>query len=206
MALPLLPSSLRDLLEHLERLPGVGPKSAQRIAFHLLRVPTEAVARMAESLRALHGGVLRCVTCGMLAEREECGICSDRLRNRGLLCVVEGPLDVVAIERTGEYHGRYHVLGGLLSPLDRVGPEDVNIPTLLDRVRKEHPAEVILALNPSTEGEATTLYLKKLLAEERVPLSRLAQGLPTGAALEFADDLTITRAIAGRQVLRELQK
>jgi recombination protein RecR len=202
MALPLLPSQLRNLLEDLERLPGVGPKSAQRIAFYLLRKSPDTLKKFADDLQELRG-IQRCRVCGMLTEREECQLCRDPQRDHGVLCVVESPLDVLAIERTREYHGRYHVLGGVLSPLDHVGPEDLTIASLAKRVRTEHPREVILALNPSTEGETTTLYLKQLLADTGVTVSRLAQGLPTGAALEFADDLTITRALAGRQTIEK---
>lgn len=142
----------------------------------------------------------------MLTEGTQCSICADPHRDSQVLCVVETALDVVVIERTGEFHGRYHVLGGVLSPLDRVGPEDLNIASLVDRIRQEHPREVILGLNPSTEGETTTLYLRKLLRGTGVVLSRLAQGLPTGAALEYADDLTIVRALSGRQSVQETYK
>ncbi len=201
MSVPLLPSSLRNVLDDLERLPGIGPKSAQRIALYLLRQPMETVERFVGHVSALHRGVVRCATCGMLAETETCAICRDTKRSQDLLCVVEGPLDVLAIERTGEYRGRYHVLSGVLSPLDHVGPDDLNIASLVDRIRAVAPREVILALNPSTEGETTVLYLQELLTDTGVAMSRLAQGLPTGAALEFADDLTITRALSGRRTL-----
>lgn len=197
----LLPAPLRAVLEDLERLPGVGPKSAQRIAFHLLRAPQEQAQKLADDLARLRRGVGQCTVCGMLSEKETCAICRDPRREKDWLCVVEGPLDVIAIERTREYRGRYHVLGGVLSPLDRIGPDDLNIASLADRVRAEKPREVILGLNPSTEGETTTLYLKNLLASAPATITRLAYGLPTGAALEFADDLTITRALAGRQKL-----
>lgn len=206
MSVSLLPSSLRNLLADLERLPGIGPKSAQRIAFYLLRQSPESVARFASGLAALHAGIRHCVTCGMLSERETCQVCADARRDARLLCVVESPLDVVAIERTGEFRGRYHVLGGLLSPLDRVGPDDLNLKTLTKRVRAEAPGEVILALNPSVEGEVTSLYIRKLLAAAPVIVSRLAQGLPTGAALEYADDLTIVRALSGRRILDEPER
>lgn len=201
MALSLLPQALRSLLHDLERLPGIGPKSAQRIAFALLRQSPEVAQQFATDLQALHTSTRHCVVCGMLTEEDRCAICRDSQRDASLLCVVETPLDVIAIERTGEYRGRYHVLNGTISPLDRIGPEDLNIASLLERVGTEHPQEIILALNPSVEGETTALYLKKLLSETGVRLSRLAQGLPTGAALEFADDLTITRAIVGRRTV-----
>ncbi len=200
MALPLLPAPLRNLLEDLERLPGIGPKSACRIAFHLLQQQPEALEKFAADLQTLHAGTKRCVRCGMLTDEEQCTICANPQRDGSLLCVTEGPLDVLAIERTGEYHGRYHVLGGVLSPLDHIGPRDLNIASLSERIERERPREVILALNPSTEGEITTLYLRQLLENSPVTMSRIAQGLPTGAALEFADELTIMRAFTGRHI------
>ncbi|TSC73153.1 MAG: recombination protein RecR [Parcubacteria group bacterium Gr01-1014_38] len=202
MAIPLLPASLRNLMRDLERLPGVGPKSAQRMVFALLRRPAEELERFASDLLALRAAKT-CRTCGMLAEQEQCTICRDQTRVSAILCVVETPLDVIAIERTGEYRGRYHVLGGVLSPLEHIGPEQLSIPQLLQRVKDESPQEIILALNPSTEGETTVLYLQDLLKEFSGTITRLARGLPTGAALEFADDLTIARAIAER---REVQR
>lgn len=182
----------------LERLPGVGPKSAQRMVFTLLRRPSEDLERFAADLLALRA-TKTCQTCGMLADQEQCTICRDQNRIFSLLCVVETPLDVIAIERAGEYHGRYHVLGGVISPLEHIGPEQLSIPQLLQRVKKESPQEIILALNPSTEGETTVLYLQDLLKGFSGTITRLARGLPTGAALEFADDLTIARAIAERR-------
>lgn len=201
MAVPLLPAALRAVLDDLQRLPGVGQKSAQRIAFHLLRKSPEDLQAIAQNLELLHAGTKRCTTCGMLAEGTTCSICANPQRDSSTLCVVEMALDVLAIERTGEFHGRYHVLGGALSPLDEIGPEDLNISSLIERVKAEQPREIILALNASVEGETTALYLKKLFRESGVKVTRLAQGLPTGAALEFADDLTITRALSGRRTL-----
>lgn len=202
MSRPLLPAPLRNLISHFERLPGVGPKSAQRIVLALLHRPKDDVERFADDLKAL-GATKVCATCGMLAEAEQCGICADSQRDRETLCVVETPVDVIAIERTGQYQGRYHVLGGVLSPLERIGPEQLNLASLLRRVKTEKPAEIILALNPSTEGDTTALYLQDKLARSSARITRLAQGLPTGAALEFADDLTIARALAGRREIRK---
>ncbi len=202
MAVPLLPSSLRHLLEDLERLPGVGPKSAQRIAFSLLHRPKAELEKFAGDLLAL-GATKTCRECGMLTEGDTCSICRDAQREQSSICVVETPVDVLAIERTGEYRGRYHVLGGVISPLEHIGPEHLSIPSLVRRAAAKEVTEVILALNPSTEGETTSLYLAELLQSTPVVLSRIAQGLPTGAALEFADDLTIARALAGR---REVQR
>lgn len=198
MAVPLLPASLRDLLQDLERLPGVGPKSAQRMMFSLLHRPAEEREKFARDLLAL-SATTACRTCGMLSEEDLCTICRDPHRDRTVICVVESPVDIIAVERTGEYHGLYHVLGGVLSPLEHVGPEHLTIRALRERIKKERPQEVILALNPSTEGETTALYLEEQLAKLPVRITRIAQGLPTGAALEFADDLTIARALAGRR-------
>ena len=186
----------------LERLPGIGPKSAQRMVFALLHRPAEDLERFASNLLALRAAKT-CRTCGMLAEQEQCTICRDQNRMSPTLCVVETPLDVIAIERAGEYRGRYHVLGGVLSPLEHIGPQQLTIAPLLQRVKKESLEEIILALNPSTEGETTALYLQDLLKDFSGTITRLARGLPTGAALEFADDLTIARAIAER---REVQR
>lgn len=202
--LPLLPSSVRNLLRDLERLPGVGPKSAQRIVFSLLHRPPEEIERFAVDLRAL-GTTKTCARCGMLSEQDQCATCRDPQRDQSLICVVETPVDVIAVERTGQYHGLYHVLGGVLSPLENVGPERLNISSLLRRVREEGPQEVILALNPSTEGDTTALYLREQLKGSSATVTRLAQGLPTGAALEFADDLTIARALADRKEVARQQ-
>lgn len=204
MAVPLLPPVLRNLLEDLERLPGVGQKSAQRMVFSLLHRPKREIEKFAADLLSL-GATKTCATCGMLSEEDLCVICRDPQRERSSLCVVETPVDVIAIERTGAYRGLYHVLGGTISPLEHVSPEHLNVASLLRRMKVEHPAEVILALNPSTEGETTALYLADLLAKYPVTLSRIAQGLPTGAALEFADDLTIARALAGRREVRPVR-
>lgn len=202
MAVPLLPAPVRDLLDDLERLPGVGAKSAQRMVFSLLHRPKEELEKFAKDLLSL-GATKACRTCGMLSEQDTCAICRDQHRERETLCVVETPVDVLAIERTGEYRGLYHVLGGVVSPLEHIGPDALSIPLLLQRVKVSPPGEIILALNPSTEGETTALYLRDLLKGFRGVISRIAQGLPTGAALEFADDLTIARALTGR---RELQR
>lgn len=204
MAFPLLPQALRRVLEDLEMLPGIGPKSAQRICFYLLEQSSEYLKKIGENISRLAEGVGRCVICGMLTDGEKCKICSDQSRNGSVLCVVESALDVIAIERIGEYKGVYHVLGGLLSPLDNVGPDDINIGALITRVGHEKYSEIILALNPSTEGETTAFYLRKILLKQKpeITVSRLAQGLPTGAAIEFADDLTISRAFSGRQRLK----
>lgn len=201
MAVPLLPPALRNLIEDLERLPGVGQKSAQRMVFSLLHRPKKELEKFARDLLAL-GSTKTCATCGMLAETEVCAICRDAQRDQSTLCVVETPVDVIAVERAGAYRGLYHVLGGTISPLEHIGPEHLNAASLLSRVTTLNIAEVILALNPSTEGETTALYLVDQLKDVGVNVTRIAQGLPTGAALEFADDLTIARALAGRREVR----
>lgn len=200
MARALLPSAIRNLLEDFTRLPGIGPRSAERIVFALLGRPKEDVERFARDVRALSTTVV-CETCGLLSEEVRCTLCRDPQRDAHTLCVVESALDVIAIERTGSYEGRYHVLGGVLSPLENIRPEDLRITSLLERVATTRPREIILALNPSTEGETTALYLQEALAGCGAKLTRLAQGLPTGASLEFADDLTITRALTDRKAL-----
>lgn len=197
----LLPSPLRRVLEDFEHLPGIGQKSAQRIALYLLHQSPKHAQALSRHIAELHETIHTCPECGMLTEKSRCSICSGSHRDKTLLCVVETPLDVLAIERTEEYNGMYHVLGGTLSPLDNIGPEELNIRKLTDRIEKEEIQEVILALNPSTEGEATSLYLKNALENKQITVTRLAQGLPTGAALEYADNLTITRALTGRQVV-----
>jgi recombination protein RecR len=203
MSTELLPLALRNILNDMERFPGIGQKSAQRIAFYLMEQDSEFLERIATNLTGLKSGIKKCVECGMLTENEKCKICMDDKRDKNTVCVVESALDVIAIERIGQFGGRYYVLGGLLSPLDNVGPEDIGIVSFLDNVREKNFEEVILALNPSTEGETTALYLKNLLQQEfsNLAISRLAQGLPTGAAIEYADDLTLSRAFSGRQVL-----
>lgn len=203
MSIELLPLALRNILDDMERFPGIGQKSAQRIAFYLMEQNSGFLEKLATNLTNLKGGIKKCVECGMLTENERCKLCLDTKREKNTVCVVESVLDVIAIERIGEFRGQYHILGGLLSPLDNVGPEDIGIINFLNKAREKGFREIILALNPSTEGETTALYLKKLL-QQNVPetsISRLAQGLPTGAAIEYADDLTISRAFSGRQIL-----
>ena len=201
MSIELLPLALRNLLNDLEHFPGIGQKSAQRIAFYLMEQDSNFLERVATNLTSLKGGIKKCIECGMLTENEKCKICLDDRRDKSTVCVVESALDVIAIERIGEFKGQYFVLGGLLSPLDNVGPEDIGIMNFLNKVEEKGYKEVILALNPSTEGETTALYLKKLLQQDspNLAVSRLAQGLPTGAAIEYADDLTLSRAFSGRQ-------
>ncbi len=197
--MPLTPSALNGLIEQLVQLPGIGPKTAQRLAFHLLKVPREEAAALAEAILALKDKTRTCVRCGNLAEEELCPICQDPRRERALLCVVEEVNDLLAIEKTREFRGVYHVLGGSLSPLDGRGPEQIRAKELLVRVEGGEVREVILATNPNVEGEATALYLLRLLKSQPVKVTRIARGLPMGGDLEYADEATLARALEGRR-------
>jgi recombination protein RecR len=192
---------LGRLIDELARLPGIGRKSARRLAFHLLKVEPSSVERLAQALLDLEQKVTFCNVCYDVTETSPCALCSDPRRADDVICVVEEPSDVLAIEATGEYRGRYHVLHGVLSPLDGVSPEDLKIKELLARVREAGPSEVILALNPDTEGDATSYYLQKLLLPQGCAVSRIARGIPVGGDLEFADAATLGRAIQGRERL-----
>ena len=197
--------AVQDLIDELGRLPGVGPKSAQRIAFHLLAADATDVARLAKVLQTVKEQVRFCRVCGNVSEQDECRVCRDPRRDLAIICVVEEPKDVVAIERTREYRGRYHVLGGALSPIDGVDPDDLKIAELYRRVTDpaEPIAEVVLATNPTTTGEATALHIADVL-RERAPdviVTRLASGLPVGGDLEYADEVTLGRALAGRRAI-----
>lgn len=192
---------VQDLIDELGRLPGVGPKSAQRIAFHILAADPADVQRLAAVLREVKEKVRFCVVCGNVAEEEQCRICQDTRRDPAILCVVEEPKDVLAIERTREFRGRYHVLGGAISPIDGVGPDDLRIRELLTRLADGTVTEVILATDPNLEGEATATYLARLIVPMEIAVSRLASGLPVGGDLEYADELTLGRAISGRRRL-----
>jgi recombination protein RecR len=198
-----LPEAVQNLTLALERLPGIGPKTASRLTFYLLRSPDEVSQNLAEALQALKSATGLCKTCFNItrAGQEECDICSSSKRDETLLCVVEEPLDVLALERTGGFFGRYHVLHGVLSPIEGIGPEDLKIKPLVERVRAGVIHEIILATNPSMEGDATALYLQQQLAPFDVRITRLARGLPVGGDLEYADQNTLLRALAGRQEL-----
>ena len=192
---------VQSLIDELGRLPGVGPKSAQRIAFHLLKLPDEDVFRLARSISEAKEKVSFCRRCFNVCEGEECGICLDDRRDAALVCVVEEPRDVVAVEKTGEFRGRYHVLQGAISPLDGIGPDQIRVRELLARLGTEEIAEVILCTNPNIEGEATAMYLARLLKPLGIRTTRIASGLPVGGDLEYADELTLGRALEGRRVL-----
>jgi recombination protein RecR len=190
---------VQDLIDELGRLPGVGPKSAQRIAFHLLAADPVDVRRLAAVLVEVKDRVKFCSVCGNVAEEETCRICRDPRRDPAVLCVVEEPKDVVAIERTREYRGRYHVLGGAISPIDGIGPDELRIRELMPRLADGVVLEVILATDPNLEGEATATYLTRLLKPMGLRVSRLASGLPVGGDLEYADEVTLGRAFEGRR-------
>lgn len=186
------------LIDELSRLPGVGPKTASRLTFYLLKTPLEQVEALAAALLQLRRDTRTCEICFNISEASPCAICSSETRDGTIFCVVEEPLDVLALERTGRFRGRYHVLGGVISPVDGIGPEDLRIEELVQRATDERPGEVILATNPSMEGEATAMYLERRLRPLGVRLTRLARGLPVGGDLEYADDVTLSRALEGR--------
>jgi recombination protein RecR len=193
--------AIQDLIDELGRLPGVGPKSAQRIAFHVLSADPADVNRLATALRKVKELVRFCTTCFNVAESEQCRVCRDPRRSNEVLCVVEEPKDVVAIERTGEFRGRYHVLGGAINPLEGVGPDQLRIRELLLRLGTGEIHELILATDPNTEGEATATYLGLMIKPMGIKVTRLASGLPVGGDLEYADEITLGRAFEGRRAI-----
>jgi recombination protein RecR len=190
---------VQDLIDELGRLPGVGPKSAQRIAFHLLKVPTADAVRLAHAITEAKDRVTFCSRCFNIAEGGECSICSDARRDTSVICVVEESRDIVSVEKTGEYRGRYHVLQGAISPIEGVGPDQLRVRELLARLDDEGVTEVILCTNPNLEGEATAMYLSRLLKPLGMRVTRIASGLPVGGDLEYADELTLGRALEGRR-------
>jgi recombination protein RecR len=191
--------AVQDLIDELGRLPGVGPKSAQRIAFYLLAAEPADVERLASTLRRVKEQVRFCRICGNVAEGEECRVCRDPRRDASIVCVVEEPKDVVAVERTREFRGRYHVLGGAISPIDGIGPDDLRIRELMARLADGTVTELILATDPNLEGEATATYLARLVRGMGITVTRLASGLPVGGDLEYADEVTLGRAFSGRR-------
>jgi recombination protein RecR len=191
--------AIHRLIEELKRLPGIGPKSAQRIAFHLLRMEREDVRRLARTIEEVTEKIVLCSSCNNLTDVDPCHFCSNEARDRSVICVVEEPYNVAAIERTREYRGLYHVLHGALSPIRGIGPDDLKIANLLGRLRSGEVKEVILATNPNTEGEATATYLARLLKPLGVRVTRIAMGLPVGSDLEFADEVTMHRALINRR-------
>jgi recombination protein RecR len=193
------PKPLRRLASLFARLPGIGEKSGTRLALHLLRMPPSLARELGEAIASLHNAVIRCGRCHNLADEDPCALCSDPGRRDDLLCVVEGPTDIVPIEKSGEFRGRYHVLGGAISPIDGVMPEDLHVKELLDRVGRGGVSEVVLATNLTAEGEATASFLAGALRPSGVRITRIAYGMPVGADLEYADEVTVGRAMKGRR-------
>jgi recombination protein RecR len=193
--------AIQDLIDELGRLPGVGPKSAQRIAFHVLSADSVDVNRLATALRRVKEQVRFCTVCFNVAEEEQCRVCRDTRRTNEVLCVVEEPKDIVAVERTGEFRGRYHVLGGAINPLEGIGPDNLRIRELLIRLGTGEVKELILATDPNTEGEATATYLALMVKPMGISVTRLASGLPVGGDLEYADEITLGRAFEGRRAV-----
>jgi len=196
---PVFAGPIQDLVDELGRLPGIGPRSAQRIAFYLLETDRESALRLAQAIAEVKDRIRLCERCFNVTETELCTICSDSRRDRSIICVVEDPRDIIAVERTREFHGTYHVLGGALSPIDGVGPEQLRVRPLLVRLGTGGVVEVILCTNPNLEGEATAMYLARLILPLGVKVTRIASGLPVGGDLEYADELTLGRALEGRR-------
>ncbi|HZD78625.1 MAG TPA: recombination mediator RecR [Actinomycetota bacterium] len=190
---------IQDLIDELSRLPGIGPKSAQRLAFYLVKAPSEEAKRLSEAILAAKERIVFCRECGNVAEAELCRICRDQSRDPTVLCVVEEPKDAATVERAGVVRGRYHILGGAISPLDGIGPDDLRIQELLERVQRDGVVEVILATNPNLEGNATAMYVAGLVKPLGVRVTRLASGLPVGGDLEYADEVTLSQALEGRR-------
>ncbi|MDP1721130.1 MAG: recombination mediator RecR [Candidatus Nanopelagicaceae bacterium] len=193
--------AIQDLIDALGRLPGIGPKSAQRIAFHILQSESETAAALVDAIRTVKERVKFCTICGNVSEETQCRICRDPRRENTSICVVEESKDVIAIERTREFRGKYHVLGGAISPIDGIGPDQLRIRELLARLADDSVTEIILATDPNLEGEATATYLARLLKPMGIKVSRLASGLPVGGDLEYADEVTLGRAFEGRRTV-----
>jgi recombination protein RecR len=194
-----LPDSLQQLIDQFKRLPGIGGKSAQRLAFHVLRTPREDAERLCEAIRQVKDRITYCSACNNITDIDPCGICADDSRDRRIICVVEEPQNVNVVEKTGGHRGTYHVLMGAISPLSGIGPDDLKIKGLLQRIAAGGVQEIILATNPTVEGEATAIYLARLLKPLGVRVTRIAMGIPVGSDLDYADDLTMTRSLEGRR-------
>ncbi len=191
--------AVQALIDELGRLPGIGPKSAQRIAFHLVKLPTQDAIRLAEAITEAKARVRFCEVCFNFSDEDRCQICADERRDAATICVVEEPRDIVAVERTREFDGRYHVLQGAINPIDGIGPDQLRVKELLDRIDQGQVREVILCTNPNIEGEATAMYLARLIEPLGITVTRIASGLPVGGDLEYADELTLGRALEGRR-------
>ena len=193
------PESVNQLIRELSRLPGIGQKTAQRLTFHILKSDQNDVERVARSLIDIKEKTGSCTICGAITETDSCGICSDSKRDDYLICIVEDAQDIYAFEKTNSFRGKYHVLGGVISPLDGIGPDDLNLKKLYDRI--ESGTEIVLATNPSVEGDTTALYLAKVLTKKKVKITRLARGIPVGSEIEYMDEITLIRAMEGRTIL-----
>ena len=191
--------SMAKLIEAFKRLPGIGPKTAQRLAYFIIKLPKEEVETITRALIEAKEKITLCKTCGNLTEEQPCAICKDMKRDTGLICVVQEPRDVLAMEKTGEYRGTYHVLQGAISPIDGIGPDNLKIKELLARVKNNNVREIIMATNPNVEGEATAMYISRLVKPLEVKITRIAHGLPVGGDLEYADEVTLARALEGRR-------
>ena len=193
------PESVNQLIRELSRLPGIGQKTAQRLTFHILKSDQNDVERLARSLMDIKEKTDSCTICGAITETDPCGICNDSKRDDYLICIVEDAQDIYAFEKTNSFRGKYHVLGGVISPLDGIGPDDLNLEKLYDRI--ESGTEIVLATNPSVEGDTTALYLAKVLTKKKVKITRLARGIPVGSEIEYMDEITLIRAMEGRTIL-----
>ncbi len=199
--IPAAAPSLSRLIQELQKLPGIGPKSAQRLAYYLIRLPADDAYALADAITAVKQQIIFCGECQNLTDDSPCSICGDSRRNRDVLCVVEDPLDVLALERTRCFRGLYHVLHGVISPLDGIGPEQLKLKELFARLSGDQVQELVIATNPTLEGEATAMYIRRQLAGNELKITHLARGLPVGGALEYTDELTLSRAFQGRQQL-----
>ncbi len=199
--IPSAAPSLARLVQELHKLPGIGPKSAQRLAYHIIRLPEEEAYALADAVTAVKQTITLCRECQNLTDASPCSLCADPLRNRAQICVVEDPLDVLAMERTRSFRGLYHVLHGVISPLNGVGPDQLKLKELFSRLSSEEVKELVVATNPTLEGEATAMYIRRHLPDRDLKVTHLARGLPVGGSLEYTDELTLTRAFQGRQEL-----
>lgn len=195
------PESLMNLIDQFQKLPGIGPKSAERIAFHLLKTDTQTAIKLANAIAELKKSIQYCSRCFNLSEEKICNICNNLKRDKSILCIVENPKDIQAIEKTRKYNGFYHVLLGKISPLDGIGPSHLKIKELLERIKTDPPTEIIIATSADVEGEATSLYLAKILKPSQIKITRIAYGIPVGSSLELTDELTLMRSLSGRQTM-----
>ncbi|MBU5594419.1 recombination mediator RecR [Amphibacillus sp. MSJ-3] len=195
------PEPISKLIDSFTKLPGIGPKTAVRLAFFVLNMKEDDVLDFAKALVSAKRELTHCSICGNITDQDPCSICQDQSRDRSVICVVQDPKDVIAMEKMREYNGQYHILNGAISPIDGIGPEDINVPSLLDRLKDEKVTELILATNPNVEGEATAMYISRLVKPAGIKITRIAHGLPMGGDLEYADEVTLSKALEGRREL-----